>query len=41
VRVMVAPRLGPGLAAEIVYRLNSELALSPLLAEFNADDYLK
>jgi ribose-phosphate pyrophosphokinase len=30
-----------GLAAEIVYRLNSELALSPLLAEFNADDYLK
>ena len=30
-----------GLAAEIVYRLNSELPLSPLLAEFNADDYLK
>lgn len=29
------------LAAEIVYRLNSELALSPLLAQFNADDYLK
>jgi ribose-phosphate pyrophosphokinase len=29
------------LAAEIVFRLNSELALSPLLAEFNADDYLK
>jgi ribose-phosphate pyrophosphokinase len=29
------------LAAEIVFRLNSELALSPLLATFNADDYLK
>ncbi len=29
------------MAAEIVYRLNSELALSPLLARFNADDYLK
>ena len=30
-----------GLAAEIIYRLNSELPLSPLLAEFNADNYLK
>jgi ribose-phosphate pyrophosphokinase len=29
------------LAAEIVFRLNSELALSPLLAQFNAEDYLK
>jgi len=29
------------LAAEIVFRLNSELPLSPLLATFNADDYLK
>ena len=29
------------LAAEIVFRLNGELALSPLLAHFNADDYLK
>jgi ribose-phosphate pyrophosphokinase len=29
------------LAAEIIYRLNSELPLSPLLAEFNADSYLK
>ncbi len=29
------------LAAEIVFRLNSELPLSPLLAAFNADDYLK
>ena len=29
------------LAAEIVFRLNNELALSPLLATFNADDYLK
>jgi len=29
------------LAAEIVYRLNSELPLSSLLAQFNADDYLK
>jgi ribose-phosphate pyrophosphokinase len=29
------------LAAEIVFRLNSELALSTLLGEFNADDYLK
>jgi ribose-phosphate pyrophosphokinase len=28
-------------AAEIVYRLNRELALSPLLAPFNAEDYLK
>jgi ribose-phosphate pyrophosphokinase len=28
-------------AAEIVYRLNSELALSPLLSAFNADDYFK
>jgi ribose-phosphate pyrophosphokinase len=28
------------MAAEIVYRLNSELALSPLLAEFNANDHL-
>jgi len=29
------------LAADIIYRLHSELALSPLLAQFNADDYLK
>jgi ribose-phosphate pyrophosphokinase len=29
------------LASEIVYRLNSELPLSSLLAQFNADDYLK
>jgi ribose-phosphate pyrophosphokinase len=29
------------LAAEIIYRLNSELALSTLLAQFNASDYLK
>ncbi|MGA2977486.1 MAG: ribose-phosphate diphosphokinase [Spirochaetia bacterium] len=29
------------IAAEIVFRLNSELALSSLLAQFNADDYLK
>ncbi|HUI71467.1 MAG TPA: ribose-phosphate diphosphokinase [Spirochaetia bacterium] len=29
------------LAAEIIFRLNSELPLSPLLATFNADDYLK
>ena len=29
------------LAADIVYRLNNELPLSPLLAPFNADDYLK
>ncbi len=29
------------LAADIVFRLNNELALSPLLAPFNADDYLK
>lgn len=29
------------LAAEIVFRLNSELPLSPLLAPFNAEDYLK
>ncbi len=29
------------LAADIVFRLNSELPLSPLLAPFNADDYLK
>jgi ribose-phosphate pyrophosphokinase len=29
------------LAAEIVFRLNSELALSPLLLPFNAEDYLK
>ena len=29
------------LAADIVYRLNSELPLSPLLAHFNADEYLK
>jgi ribose-phosphate pyrophosphokinase len=37
VRVVSSTRL----AAEIVFRLNSELALSPLLAEFNASDYLK
>ncbi len=30
-----------GMAAEIVYRLNSEQPMSPLLAQFNADDYLK
>jgi ribose-phosphate pyrophosphokinase len=30
-----------GMAAEIVHRLHSELPLSPLLANFNADDYLK
>jgi ribose-phosphate pyrophosphokinase len=30
-----------GMAAEIVHRLNSELPLSSLLANFNADDYLK
>jgi len=30
-----------GMAAEIIYRLNSELPLSPLLSHFNADDYLK
>jgi ribose-phosphate pyrophosphokinase len=29
------------LAAEIIYRLNSELPLSTLLAQFNAYDYLK
>ena len=29
------------MAAEIIHRLNSELPLSPLLAHFNADDYLK
>ena len=29
------------MAAEIVYRLNSEQPMSPLLAQFNADDYLK
>jgi len=29
------------LAADIVYRLNNERPLSPLLAPFNADDYLK
>jgi ribose-phosphate pyrophosphokinase len=29
------------LASEIVFRLNSELPLSSLLAQFNADDYLK
>jgi ribose-phosphate pyrophosphokinase len=28
------------LAAEIVYRINSDLPLSPMLAPFNADDYL-
>ncbi len=28
-------------AAEIVFRLNRDLALSPLLAEFNAEDYFK
>ena len=37
VRVVSSTRL----AAEIIHRLNSELALSPLLAHFNADDYLK
>ena len=30
-----------GMAAEIIYRLNSELPLSPLLAQFNAESYLK
>jgi ribose-phosphate pyrophosphokinase len=30
-----------GLAAEIIHRLHGELALSSLLAQFNADDYLK
>jgi len=29
------------MAAEIVYRLTTEQPLSPLLAQFNADDYLK
>ena len=29
------------LAAEIVFRLSNELPLSPLLAQFNAEDYLK
>lgn len=29
------------MAAEIVYRLNTEQPMSPLLAQFNADDYLK
>jgi hypothetical protein len=28
------------LAAEIVYRVNSDLPLSPMLAPFNADDFL-
>jgi ribose-phosphate pyrophosphokinase len=37
--VQVVP--STGMAAEIVYRLNSELALSSLLERFNADDYLK
>ncbi len=37
VRVVSSTRL----AAEIIYRLHAELALSPLLAQFNADDYLK
>jgi ribose-phosphate pyrophosphokinase len=30
-----------GMAAEIVHRLNGELPLSPLLAPFNAPDYLR
>jgi ribose-phosphate pyrophosphokinase len=30
-----------GMAADIIYRLNSELPLSPLLAQFNAESYLK
>jgi ribose-phosphate pyrophosphokinase len=30
-----------GMAAEIIHRLNSELPLSPMLAHFNAMDYLK
>jgi ribose-phosphate pyrophosphokinase len=30
-----------GLAAQIIYRLNSEQPMSPLLAQFNADEYLK
>ncbi len=29
------------MAAEIAYRLNTEQPMSPLLAQFNADDYLK
>jgi len=37
VRIVRSTRL----AAEIVYRLNSELALSPLLASFNTEDYFK
>ncbi len=37
--VQVVP--SSGMAAEIVHRLNSELPLSPLLANFNAEEYLK
>jgi hypothetical protein len=29
------------MAAEIIHRLNSEMPLSPLLAQFSAGDYLK
>jgi len=37
--VQVVP--STAMAAEIIYRLNTEQPMSPLLAQFNAEDYLK